>query len=1042
MTASADIAPAAVMDSRANTFQSGMATSAPALEGPVTPPSTPQDTLTGDKVSKSSNKRSRDDDDDTSEPVAKKLRPADTLTHASVPREGSGSLPSPSSQIGGHPDRPITIDDEDNSQATAAAFPQPALTTLPQPALPQAVHSSAAGRSTCTIGGASVNVITDPSQVNFNETGVTFYGLNQKATAFLKNKLAIPFDESRPRTYARYNDMGYHLRLPSAAHAQQHRDSAWERAATYPDPTYQTVRANDIQNAGRWYDAAIDLAQMRDKLSSRGKGADKFIKVDDQGRTHYKHQEISGLYFKFMDIVADGTLNGFRTSTNPRHRTIIRKSRYAVNLSAHDRLEAALQALRNEKAIIGDLLGPSGAGNLIEFVAHPTAYADLKKDDRRTNTNRGLPKAQRSKPGDPDVYPWSALPPNERARLMQPYPAWHTILPRDPMFPRDIDYHLTAHLPPPADDRVYTTASAQAYFATLAHYRRTPAPTTPDPFLAHFTTHIDGFARLLADAATSSACAQDSQRSTHLASFTAAPPAHTTGAWETQSRNVQAWAYRVCEKLVDGALNGFPMTPRDGQTPPESDRHPTSKLAAVFGGANVGLWERFGAVHAALLVSKAVAAPFVGCVEGFLRVEELLGEPLCFLETKLAHRKSNSKRRSGAGADGNGHDDGDDNDDAPGPDGGNDEAPTTTKRKRDDEQQPESGEQTGDGDDAPAPQRPQKRARGADPSSKQGDLPDYPPIFAPQPDVAAPSGPTSDMSAVSTAPTASAPPNIPTEASNAIAMSNMHTVPTGGLSPSNDCAQSARAGSTKKSDVPDYPPIFAPQPDAVGPSGPMNKISSASTVAAEASEASKNCASDANAGSKQGNLPDYPPIWAPVPEVVADYGVKSNMPTPSTVLKEKGSTSNNCASGASAGSKNQESVHENFHMPAPTVDSDVITPFSTEALEAGSVHTMPTLTTEVFDATKAESVFATTLDSLMAPEDDYVPNAPMESFEDWFNKFQTEQSYEYPSPPLTGAGWAPVQDDGSVNVCGEQHVLGANEDDHDSLYKELFEGED
>ncbi|KAL1615788.1 hypothetical protein SLS54_008793 [Diplodia seriata] len=986
MTASADIAPAAVMDSRANTFQSGMATSAPAPEGPVTPPSTPQNVLPGDNVSKTSHKRRRDgDDDDASEPLAKKLRP-----DASVPREGSGSLPSPSSQIGGHPDRPIQIDDDHNSQPTASAsyqhqpaVTQPALSALPQPV----PNSSATG--TCTIGGTNVNVVTDPSQVNFNETGIKFYGLNQKATAFLKNKLAVPFDENRPRTFARYNDMGYHLRLPSAAHAQQHRDSVWERAATYPDPTYQTVRANDVQNAGRWYDAAIDLTQMRDKLSSRGKGADKFTKMDDQGRTHYKHQEISGLYFKFMDIVADGTLNGFRASTNSRHRTIIRKSRYTVNLSAHDRLEAALQALRNEKAIIGDLLGPSGAGNLIEFVANPTAYADLKKDDRRTNTNRGLPKAQRSKPGDPDVYPWSALSPTERGMHMQPYPTWNTILPRDPMFPLDIDAHLTAHLPPPADDRVYTAASAQTYFATLSHYCRSPAPNTPDPFLPHFRTHIDAFARLLADAATSSACAQDSQRSTHLASFTAPPPAHTTGPWETQNRNVQAWAYRVCEKLIEGTVLGFPMPPRDGQTPPESDRHPTSKLAAVFGGANVGLWERFGAVHAALLMSKAVAAPFVGCVEGFLRMEELLGEPLCFLETKLAHRKSNSKRRAGGSGAGGGDDDQDDGDDAPNQDGGNDEAPKTTKRKREDEQQPGSGEQTGNDDDAPAPQRPQKRARGADTGSKESELQDYPPIFAPQPDVAAPQGSMSDIPAT-------------------------HTAPTEGLSANNNCDDGARSGSTKQNDLPDYGPIFAPLPDVVAPSGPMSDISTAPKVVEETSKATNDGARGVDTGFKQSDLPDYGPIFAPLPDVAVPSGLVNNDLSTTTV------------------------------PAAPTA--------STEAFDAGSIPIPPPTTWEAFNATNIHDI---TLDALIAPNNDHIPVFPAESFEEWLNRnfptektieysfIQNEQSYVYPSPPFMNVGGEPVQDDGNIDVCDQQHVVGADlEDENDSVYKELFLGEE
>ncbi|KAL1642627.1 hypothetical protein SLS58_005398 [Diplodia intermedia] len=991
------------MDSRANTFQSGMATSAPAPEGPVTPPSTPQNALTGGNVSKSSHKRCRDDDGDADEPVAKKLRPDDTLTHASVPRDGSGSLPSPRSQIGGHPDRPITINDEDNSQATAAAVSQPALPqpALPQPALPQPVHNSAA-RRTCTIGGTNVSVITDPFQVNFHETGITFYGLNQKATAFLKQKLEVPFDENRQRTYAKFDDMGYHLRLTSAAHAQQHRDSVWERAATYPDPTYQTVRSNDVQNAGRWYDAAIDLSQMRDKLSSRGKGADKFVKTDDQGRTHYKHQEISSLYFKFMDIVADGTLNGFRASTNPRHRTIIRKSRYAVNLSAHDRLEAALQALRNEKAIIGDLLGPSGAGNLIEFVAHPTAYADLKKDDRRTNTNRGLPKAQRSKPGDPDVYPWSALTPNERALLMQPYPAWHTILPRDIMFPRDIDAHLTAHLPPPADDRVHTSASAQAYHAKLAHHRRTPAPTTPDPFLPHFRAHIDDFAHLLASAATSSACAQDSPRSTHLASFTAPPPAHTTGPWETQCRNVQAWAYRVCERLVEGALFGFPMPPQDGQTPPESDRHPTSRLAAVFGGADVGLWERFGAVHAALMVSKAVAAPFVGCVEGFLRVEELVGEPLCFLETKLAHRKSNSKRRAGGSGAGGGDDDGDDGGDAPDQDGGNDEEPKTTKRKRDDEQQPGSGEQTGDGDDAPAPQRPQKRARGADTGSKQSDLPDYPPIFAPQPDVAAPTGPTSDISAVPTAPTA------PAEASEATERLKSHIVPTEGVSASSNCAGGARSGSTNQSGLPDYPPIFAPQPNVAAPHGLTNDMSAVPTALTVPTEA---------------------------PEVTETTEVH-------TITTGKSLVSNDCAPGARARSANESDLADYSSIFAPLPDVAAPSDFTNN----DPAMTAVPASTAVHDATNAGDIHAITVEVLLATKDDHVPSGPLESYDDWVNKyFPTEQSYEYPSPPLMDAGWEPVQDVENLDGCGQQHVSGASledEDDYDPLDRELFFGDE
>ncbi|OJD40642.1 replication factor-a protein 1 subfamily protein [Diplodia corticola] len=498
--------------------------------------------------------------------------------------------------------------------------------------------SDPAGKETCTLGGVIVTVITDPSQIGQDESDITLFGLNGHAQAWLKKKVTTSFDVNRTRTYAKWQETNYDLRIYSALQAKQHRDSVWERAGVYADTTLSTVRANDALNAERWYNAAIDLSQMRDKLASRGKAADKFVRMAENGQPFYTPEEITALYFKFMDVVADGTQHGFRVSTNPRHRVLTRKPGYVVNLTATDRLEQALQAIRNEKAIFGDLLGSEGGGNIIEFAYQPSAYADLKKEDRRTNTNRSLPKSQRTKQGDPDVFPWSATPAAQRPPCV--YPAWSALPParRITSAPQAHSFHQ------------HTETSRRATTTTA------PSPPPADLHLAHFTSHLDDFARLLADAVTSPACSQDSARSPAAAAFAGAPPEHTTGGWERQTRNVQAWAYRVCERLVEGAAHGFVRPAADGaqgQALLEVDRHAMSKLGQVFGrgdGEAVDVFERFGAVHAAVLCSKAIAAPFRDDVEAFVRIDDLVWEPLAFMETKLSHRKSNSRRKTVGGA--------------------------------------------------------------------------------------------------------------------------------------------------------------------------------------------------------------------------------------------------------------------------------------------------------------------------------------------------------------------------------------------------------
>lgn len=554
----------------------------------------------------------------------------------------------------------------------------------------QANTSAVPAWELCTIGGQQVTVLTDLMQVpaSLSQPGLIFCGLTPTARIFFESKVGVAFDATRAQKYYSYNRLLHHLQIPTRAHAQQYRAAVWGRAAAYHDKTLATVLANDAQNAERWYNAAIDLSQMRDNLGGKGKGASRFLHMAENGQPHYSHEELAGLYFRFMEVVTDGSQNGFRVSTNTRHQKQVQRRHYNQTMTAQDRLEDALQAIRNEKAIFSDLLGAEGDGNLVEFAHNPRAYADVKNDDRRANLNRGLPKDQRKRPDDPDSFPWSEQLVGQRRACV--YPGWTDI--------------------PPAH-RITSAAAAHAYFQSTI--RR--SNITPDPTLAFFHAHLEVFARLLYDSVVSSRGMQDNATSNQAKAFTSAPPESNTGDFEREMCNIQAWCYLVCEMLVDGAANGFHMPQTDGQTSVESGRHTLCTLSQVFYGErdwNVNVFQRFGAVQMALVCSKAIANPFRGEVEHFLRLRDLLWEPLGYLETKIQHRKSNDKRKAPSGPRGG--------DDAP----GNGEGSSSGAMGNQNQQHTSSAETQGN------------QLAQANNTSLNANTPvaDYPPIFATRPD--------------------------------------------------------------------------------------------------------------------------------------------------------------------------------------------------------------------------------------------------------------------------------------------------------------------
>ncbi|KAF9635063.1 hypothetical protein BFW01_g5958 [Lasiodiplodia theobromae] len=573
------------------------------------------------------------DDEETDEPVQKRQRLHD------VSGSQTAGASSSSSQMVGTSTTPTMMGDpaqnanndlnsslsQQGSSSFSPAFPQHAVASISSNMATQHANPPTVPLAQpFTIGGQQAAVMTDgiqglPAPVH---PGLIFCGLNQNARSFFESRVSAPFDPTRQQKYPPYAHLSHEAHIPTALHAQQYRAAIWERSPVYHDPTLPTVRANDAYNAERWYTAAIDLTQMRDNLGGKGKGASRFIELADNGQPHYKPEELIGLYFKFMDVVNDGTQYGFRVSTNTRHQKLVRKRKNQM-MTAHDRLEAALQAIRHEKGIFGDLLGADGDGNLVEFAYDPRAYADVKNEDRRANLNRGVDKDQRKKPDAPDSFPWSEMAAEKRRACV--YSAWSDV---------------------PAAERITTPAAAHAFFQSTAQ-RSTPRGT--DPTLDHFYRNLDYFARMLYDSVVSSCGMQDTPTSNQAKAFTSAAPEFKTGDYEREIRNVQAWCYRVCEMLAEGAAYGYLMPQTDGQTPFESSRHPHCTVSQIFfgeQGRNVTVFQRFGAVQMALVCSKAIASPFRGEVEAFLRLRDLIWEPLAYLETKVQHRKSNVKRKA------------------------------------------------------------------------------------------------------------------------------------------------------------------------------------------------------------------------------------------------------------------------------------------------------------------------------------------------------------------------------------------------------------
>ncbi|KAB2574644.1 hypothetical protein DBV05_g6701 [Lasiodiplodia theobromae] len=569
-------------------------------------------------------KRGRDDEE-TEEQVQKRQR----LDDGSVSQTVDASSSSAPAMIG------VPAQNVNNTLASSL-FPQGSSSSSPavasqdvaSNAIPQQANTSTVPHwELCTIGGQQVTVLTDLTQVpaSLFQPGLIFCGLTQTARLFFESKVAVAFDATRGQKYYSYNRLPHELRIPTRADAQQHRATVWERAAAYPDHTLATVRANDAQNAECWYNAAIDLSQMRDNLGGKGKGASRFLNLAENGQPHYSHEELTMLYFRFMDIVDDGSQNGFRVSTNTRHWKQVQRKDYNQTMTAQERLEDALQAIRNEKAIFSDLLGAEGLGNLVEFAHNPRAYADVKNEDRRANLNRGLAKDERKGPDAPDSFPWSEKPAGQRRACV--YPGWTDI---------------------PPTHRITSAAAANAYIQSTI--RRYYIPN--DPTVAFFWAHLDDFAHLLYDSVVSTRGMQDNANGNQAKAFISAPPEYDTGLFERETRNIQAWCYLLCERLVEDAVYGYLMPQTDGQTPVESGRHTQCNLGQVFYGnrdLDVTLFQRFGAIQMALVCSKTIANPFRGDVSAFLRLSDLIWQPLAYLETKIQHRKSNNKRKTPAG---------------------------------------------------------------------------------------------------------------------------------------------------------------------------------------------------------------------------------------------------------------------------------------------------------------------------------------------------------------------------------------------------------